>query len=122
MMAARVVTSPSFAVTARDTLFAGPYMTDPWHPNYDVMPDGKGFVMVRPVEQDRQLIMVMNWGEELRREARPGPRQERTRSRNWSHDDDTLPGSPRRGAERTATGSSASWARAAWPPSTSPRT
>ncbi len=48
-------------------------MTDPWHPNYDVMPDGKGFVMVRPVEQDRQLIMVMNWGEELR---------QRTRSRN----------------------------------------
>ena len=30
------------------------------------MPDGKGFVMVRPVEQDRQLVMVMNWGEELR--------------------------------------------------------
>ena len=73
MMAARVVTSPSFTVVARDTLFEGPYMTDPWHPNYDVMPDGKGFVMVRPVEQDRQLIMVMNWGEELR---------QRTRSRN----------------------------------------
>ena len=73
MMAARVVTSPLFEVLARDTLFAGPYMTDPWHPNYDVMPDGKGFVMVRPVEQDRQLIMVMNWREELR---------QRTRSRN----------------------------------------
>ena len=73
MMAARVATSPSFAVIARDTLFEGPYMTDPWHPNYDVLPDGKGFIMVRPVEQDRQLIMVMNWGEELK---------QRTRSRN----------------------------------------
>ena len=70
MMAARIVTSPSFAVVARDTLFEGPYTTDPWHPNYDVMPDGKGFVMVRPVEQDRQLVLVMNWGEELRQRTR----------------------------------------------------
>ena len=70
LMAARVVTSPTFAVTARDTLFEGPFMTDPWHPNYDVAPDGKSFVMVRPVAQDRQLIMVMNWIEELRQRTR----------------------------------------------------
>ena len=54
----------------RDTLFEGPYTTDPFHPNYDVTPDGKSFVMVRPVEQDRQLIMVMNWVEELRQRTR----------------------------------------------------
>ena len=70
LMSARIVTSPSLAVTARDTLFEGPYMTDPWHPNYDVAPDGKSFVMVRPVAQDRQLIMVMNWIEELRQRTR----------------------------------------------------
>ena len=64
------LTSPALAVVARDTLFAGPYTTDLWHPNYDVAPDGKGFVMVRPVEQDRQLIMVVNWGEELRQRTR----------------------------------------------------
>jgi hypothetical protein len=52
------------------TALRGSY-TDPWHPNYDVLPDGKGFVMVQPVEQDRQLIMVMNWGEELRQRAEP---------------------------------------------------
>jgi len=70
LLAARVVTSPSFAVTARDTLFEGPFTTDPFHPNYDVAPDGKSFVMVRPVEQDRQLIMVVNWIEELRQRTR----------------------------------------------------
>ena len=70
LMAARVVTSPAFAVVARDTLFEGPFMTDQWHPNYDVAPDGKSFVMVRPVAQDRQLIIVMNWLEELRQRTR----------------------------------------------------
>jgi serine/threonine-protein kinase len=70
MMAARVVTSPTFAVVARDTLFEGPFMTDQWHPNYDVAPDGKSLVMVRPVAQDRQLIIVMNWLEELRQRTR----------------------------------------------------
>ena len=55
---------------ARDTLFEGPFMTDPCHPNYDVTPDGQRFVMVRPVEQDRQLIIVMHWVEELRQRTR----------------------------------------------------
>ena len=41
-------------------------MTDPWHPNYDVWPDGKSFVMLRPVEENRQLVMVVNWIKELR--------------------------------------------------------
>ena len=70
LLAARVVTSPTFAVVARDSLFDGPFMTDRFHPNYDVTPDGKGFVMVRPVEQDRQLIMVVNWIEELRQRTK----------------------------------------------------
>ncbi len=67
MMAARIATAPALAVTARDTLFTGPYMTDPWHPNYDVLPDGRGFVMVRPVEENRQLVLVLGWTGELAR-------------------------------------------------------
>jgi hypothetical protein len=46
-----------------------------WHPNYDVAPDGKSLVMLRPVEEHRQLVMVVNWIEELRRRTagrRPG--------------------------------------------------
>lgn len=67
LMAATVVTSPALAITGRDTLFTGRFTTDPWHPNYDVAPDGKSFVMMRPVEENRQLVMVVNWIEELRR-------------------------------------------------------
>ena len=55
-MSAGVVATSSFAVTSRDTLFEGPYITDRWHPNYDVAPDGKkSFVMLQPVEENRQL-------------------------------------------------------------------
>jgi Tol biopolymer transport system component len=67
VMAANVAASPAPAITRRDTLFTGRYTTSPWHQNYDVMPDGKGFVMLRPVEEQRQLVMVLNWIEELRR-------------------------------------------------------
>jgi eukaryotic-like serine/threonine-protein kinase len=67
LMAATVAPSPTLAVTARERLFEGRFTTDPWHPNYDVAPDGKSFVMLRPVEENRQLVMVVNWIEELRR-------------------------------------------------------
>ena len=67
MMAANVAASPALAVSGRDTLFTGRFTTSPWHQNYDVAPDGKSFVMLRPVEEHRQLVMVLNWIEELRR-------------------------------------------------------
>jgi hypothetical protein len=66
-MAATIRSAPALAVLARDTLFEGPYPTDPWHPNYDVAPDGRSFVMLRPVEEHRRLVMVVNWIEELGR-------------------------------------------------------
>ncbi len=72
LMAAHIATAPSLAATARDTLFEGPYTTDPFHPNYDVAPDGKSFVMVRPVEANRQLVMVVNWIQELRQRTGGG--------------------------------------------------
>ena len=64
---ATIATSPSLRVTARRVLFSGPYGTDVFHPNYDVAPDGKSFLMVRPVDQSRGLVMVVNWARELRR-------------------------------------------------------
>jgi serine/threonine-protein kinase len=66
VMAATVVTSPSPVVIAREMLFEGPFATDLYHPNYDVAADGKSFIMVRPVEENRQLVMVVNWIRELR--------------------------------------------------------
>jgi Tol biopolymer transport system component len=73
LMRVRLATSPALAVTARDTLFDGPYVTDPWHPNYDVAPDGTGFVMLQPVDENRRLVMVVNWIDELRQRTRRAP-------------------------------------------------
>ena len=72
LMAARITRAPSLAVAERDTLFERSYPTDMWHPNYDVAPDGRHFVMLRPVEENRDLIMVVNWAEELRRRIGAG--------------------------------------------------
>ena len=51
----------------------GPYATDVYHANYDVAPDGRSFVMIRPVEENRHVVMVVNWIEELRRRTRVTP-------------------------------------------------
>ncbi len=64
---ATIATAPSLRVTGRRVLFTGPYGTDVFHPNYDVAPDGRSFLMVRPVDQSRGLVMVINWARELRR-------------------------------------------------------
>jgi hypothetical protein len=37
--------------------------------NYDVLPDGSGFVMLQPLESTRQLTVMVNWLDELRRVA-----------------------------------------------------
>jgi serine/threonine-protein kinase len=70
IVAATIVTSPALAVTARDPLFDGPFATDVYHPNYDVEPDDRTFVMVRPVAENRQLVLVVNWLQELRQRTR----------------------------------------------------
>ena len=70
LVAASIVTRPSLQVTAHTPLFDGPFATDLFHPNYDVAPDGDTFVLVRPVEKNRQLVMVVNWIEELRQRTR----------------------------------------------------
>jgi hypothetical protein len=39
-------------------------------PDYDVLPDGKRFVMIRETAQDiREIVIVQNWFEELKRLA-----------------------------------------------------
>ena len=73
LMAAAITTSPALAVTARDSIFAGPYATDVYHPNYDVAADGRTFVMIRPVEDGRHVVMVVNWLQELRRRTGGNP-------------------------------------------------
>ena len=69
LIAATIVTAPELKVTARQLLLEGPYASDNYHPNYDIAPDGRSVVMVRPVESARKLVMAVHWVEELRKRS-----------------------------------------------------
>lgn len=69
---ATIETSPEFRVTARDSLFGTQSYTfqSPTHPAYDVAPDGKHLLLLRPVGTDNDLVVVHNWRTEVRRLVR----------------------------------------------------
>ena len=76
MMAVPVTTSPGFASGAPRTLFpARPYLRAPSHRAYDVTPDDRRFVMLRPLGDSTpaptsQVVVVDNWFGELRAKMR----------------------------------------------------
>lgn len=69
-MVATVADAPAFAIVSRDTLFDDTFVpaASP-HANYDVSPDGKRLLVVEAVE-DPQLVIVHNWGAEVRARLR----------------------------------------------------
>ncbi len=69
MMVVRVETKPTFSAEEPRLLFEGTYLQDLNTTNYDVSPDGKRFVMIRPDEESTlaQIIVIQNWTEELKR-------------------------------------------------------
>ena len=71
LVAAEFVTEPTFRVTAERPLFsARDYLTDNRHRNYAVSSDGRSFYFVRTLPgTPSQLVVVLNWFEELRRQA-----------------------------------------------------
>lgn len=67
LMSAPVTTQPAFAAGTPVSLGRDPLMVD-----YDVSPDGKGFLAEKLVEEPveavpAELDIVLNWGETLRR-------------------------------------------------------
>ena len=48
-------------------VFEGSSLTDGGFNNYDVMPDGKHFLMVQSVDRQAETIMVYRWADELRK-------------------------------------------------------
>ncbi len=80
MMVVDVQTTPAFRAGAPKLLFEGRYFEGRggfgtpggYSANYDVSPDGKRFLMLKPETQNAgsgQLHVVVNWFEELRRRA-----------------------------------------------------
>jgi len=75
MVAARVQTDPTFAVTGLDTLFSSrQFYSFGVHAAYDVSRDGQRFLMIRDRSTDvHELIVVRNFAEELKRLASRAP-------------------------------------------------
>ena len=83
MMAVDVQTTPAFRTGAPKLLFEGRYFEaralgpdGGSRASYDVAPDGKRFLMLKPVASQNagsgQLHVVVNWFEELRRRVPVG--------------------------------------------------
>ena len=70
VIAARLSISPTFSVASRRTLFEGAFSTSPIHPNFDVSPDGRRFLMIEPTNSAAQVIVVQNWATEVRAKLR----------------------------------------------------
>ena len=73
-----VTAEPNFHMTKPKMLFEGRYAAGPTRiRNYDVTPDGRRFVMIKPSEEElkaTQINVVLNWFEELKRRV-PGGKQ-----------------------------------------------
>jgi len=65
MIVATVTTSPTFTVTSRKLLFTSEFSDLPGHASYDVAPDGKTFLMLKPSISGDKVIVADNWRAEL---------------------------------------------------------
>ena len=74
MMAVDITVDPSFRAGRPQRLFVGWYegLVTGAQANFDVLPDGKGFVMIQPtqtVDERTQINVVLNWAQELRQRS-----------------------------------------------------
>jgi hypothetical protein len=70
-----MATQPSLSAGKLKVLFEARYQPSTGtSPNYDASPDGRRFLMVKPVEQQAttQIDVVLNWFEELKRRVPTG--------------------------------------------------
>ena len=70
-LAAQIATQPVFSVVRRDTLFTDVFVRGHSTASYDISPDGKTFVLVRPVAQAQHPIIVFGWLDDLRERMKP---------------------------------------------------
>lgn len=71
MMAVEIDTRSSFSAGKPKSLFQGQYLhAAALVANYDVAPDGRRFLMIKPGGEEQaptQVNLVLNWFEELKR-------------------------------------------------------
>jgi Tol biopolymer transport system component len=61
-----VQTSPAFSASSPTVLFSGRYIGNPNHTNYDIEPDGRRFVVLKSGDEHADLVVVLNWFQELK--------------------------------------------------------
>ena len=71
MVAVSIVTTPRLSIGDENVLFQTSELLDRGHRTYDVAPDGDAFLMLKPIDDGRQLpeeiVVVQNWTVELER-------------------------------------------------------
>jgi Tol biopolymer transport system component len=66
IVAVSVTTGSSLGLGERKLVLTGDFLTNASHPNYDVSPDGSGFLMLQRGGEEVRTILVQNWVQELR--------------------------------------------------------
>ena len=70
MMVVSIRTKPTFNASRPQVLFEGSYLVSNiirGNQYYDISPDGQQFLMIKQPEAERQINVVLNWFEELKR-------------------------------------------------------
>lgn len=65
IMRAAVETDPVFAIRGRSIAFERPFVPNDFHTNFDIQPDGRRFVMIESAQASTEVVVVLNWIEEL---------------------------------------------------------
>jgi hypothetical protein len=74
-MAVNVTTTPTFTVLSRQKLFEGRFSGGTRHASYDISRDGKSFLMLKPDDDNLELIVVSNWLAEPRARTASGTKR-----------------------------------------------
>lgn len=67
LMVVPVQMGDDFSYGSPETVIAGPYSLD-----YDISPNGERFLMIKESPSTTELVVVLNWLEELKRLVPPG--------------------------------------------------
>ena len=68
MIAVAIETTPTFRVTGRRQLFEGDFVQYRWSRQYDILPDGSGFVMIKNPPRGN-VEVITRWFDELEKLA-----------------------------------------------------
>ena len=68
MIAVAIETTPTFRVTGRSQLFDGDFVQYRWSRQYDILPDGTGFVMIKNPPRGN-VEVITRWFDELEKLA-----------------------------------------------------